>query len=284
MFRLSFKELNALFGWLVLILLWFSAQHLSGLAVSFFVPNERVFGIIPRLIHSAMMVFMILTPLLLLYFKKTKNFGLPKGLFDGTPFPAQLFLWTLILWGLLSWALLLVLKLFHGNSWTWSYSGSLWWYSFFYWLLTMPFQTLFEELVFRYWLNAAISQLTKKQGWSIFLTALIFALLHTGNSEFNAHPWLGIFMYYVLNGLFLGYCFYQSGSLVVSWAIHLIHNLCVVTGVQYPEASIQGSTLWHASASESIIIVGLVTIFQMLLFIVVFNSKRFKLYYEPVKI
>lgn len=72
-----------------------------------------------------------------------------------------------------------------------------------------------EELFFRGIMFRMAAKSTRKNGFSVILTALVFALFH-----FDYHGFVSIF----LAGAFLGFIYYATGSLWLSIVAHLLHN------------------------------------------------------------
>lgn len=154
------------------------------------------------------------------------------------------------IWFVCMLALTLVLKNIHKTNWHFTYSFPHWWLAAAFWTLTLPAQTLFEELMFRFWLPKLFTFSTP-QGAHV-ISALVFAVLHSGNSEFTVYPWYWIAMYYFGFGLFFSMLKLKSGSVLLPWSVHFAHNLSVVLWVQYPHASIQTPALWTSQIDESL--------------------------------
>ena len=87
-------------------------------------------------------------------------------------------------------------------------------------VFVLPF---FEELAFRgliqSWLRSRLPR-----GWALFLTALLFGMVHS--------PWIMKFPVFLL-GLFFGYARERTGSLWASWTAHVLHNGLAVALVPY---------------------------------------------------
>lgn len=95
-------------------------------------------------------------------------------------------------------------------------------------LLTIPFQTLFEELLYRILPLRLIGngkiESTKKSMLSMTLFSLLFMLMHANNPEVLRYGHI-LLLYYFLSGFMLGIFMLFSKGVEISWAYHLAINL-----------------------------------------------------------
>lgn len=110
------------------------------------------------------------------------------------------------------------------NSITWNFKSNQFWILLAISMILVPFQIAAEELVFRVYVLQGLYLRTKNAWLSIFLSALMFAVLHIENPEIESLG-LGLLLYYFMAGCFLAIISTKSGGLELALAFHLINNL-----------------------------------------------------------
>lgn len=120
--------------------------------------------------------------------------------------------------------LILVLELATTTSVKWNFSTS----TFFYLLLICSFfisiQTLFEEVLFRSYLMIGFQKAFHKPFISIFLSSILFGLMHMSNPEIGIFG-KGIIFYFIYTGIFLSLLRFYSNGIEISFGFHLMNNL-----------------------------------------------------------
>ncbi len=97
-------------------------------------------------------------------------------------------------------------------------------------LLFLPFQTAFEELIFRGYLMQGFFLLFKSKWFSFILTSLLFGLMHLANPEIKAFGIAVALPQYIIIGLTLGYIVLKDDGLELAIGLHFINNfLAAVT-------------------------------------------------------
>lgn len=92
-------------------------------------------------------------------------------------------------------------------------------------LLVMPFQTSFEELLFRGYLMQAFGILFKRSWPAVIITGLLFALMHSWNPEIDKFGFWVMFPFYFGFGLMLGFIVIKEKSLEIALAVHAANNM-----------------------------------------------------------
>lgn len=92
-------------------------------------------------------------------------------------------------------------------------------------VIVMPFQTSFEELLFRGYLYQGIGLVFKNAIPSVIITSLLFALMHTWNPEVTKFGFWTMFPFYFGFGLMLGFIVMTEKSLEISLAVHAANNM-----------------------------------------------------------
>ncbi len=92
-------------------------------------------------------------------------------------------------------------------------------------LLLIPFQTTFEELMFRGYLGQAIAAWTKNRWLVILIPAILFALLHSANPEVKEFGFWSVMPQYLIFGLIFGLITILSDGIELSMGIHAANNI-----------------------------------------------------------
>jgi membrane protease YdiL (CAAX protease family) len=92
-------------------------------------------------------------------------------------------------------------------------------------LLFIPFQTTFEEFVFRGYLTQGIAAWTKNRWLAICIPALLFGLLHYQNTEVSAHGFWAAMPQYIIFGLFFGLIAVLDDGMELPLGMHAANNI-----------------------------------------------------------
>lgn len=93
----------------------------------------------------------------------------------------------------------------------------------FIFLLFVVFAPLLEEIIFRGVIQKSLTRvLSPAKG--IFLTSLLFALVHLNIQQFFTALILGVF---------IGWIYYRTGDMILAIGIHALNNLVAVLGMFY---------------------------------------------------
>lgn len=111
-------------------------------------------------------------------------------------------------------------------------------------LLMVPLQAAAEELIFRVYALQGLFIRTKSVWASIFLSSLLFALMHSSNPEISAMG-PGLLVYYMMAGLFLALISVQDDGLELALAFHIFNNLFGVLVI---------SSSWQVFHTEALIL------------------------------
>ena len=110
--------------------------------------------------------------------------------------------------------------------------------------ILIPIQTSLEELLFRGYLFQGFSLYFKRPWIGLFLTSFIFGCLHIFNPEVQKLG-LGILIYYIGTGLFLGIITLMDQGIELALGFHAANNLITALLV---------TSSWTAFQTESILI------------------------------
>lgn len=111
-------------------------------------------------------------------------------------------------------------------------------------LFLFPFQTSFEELIFRGYLMQGTYLLFKNKWIAIILTGVIFGLMHSANPEVKDFGMLIAMPQYILMGLLLGFVAVQDNGLELSLGIHAANNILSAITFTSPSSTLQTHALF----------------------------------------
>lgn len=110
-------------------------------------------------------------------------------------------------------------------------------------VLLIPIQTLAEELVFRTYLFQAMGRIGIAPIISVVFIAVLFAMMHGSNPEVQKFGNL-MFVFYVLNGLFLGLITALDNGIELSFGFHAANNLFGVLIVSFESSALSTESLF----------------------------------------
>lgn len=117
-------------------------------------------------------------------------------------------------------------------------------------LLLFPFQTLFEEWVFRGFMMRGIHRIFNSPLPALLGSSLFFALLHMGNSEVSEFGPGYMLLYYLGQALVMGALVLLFDGLELAWAYHLANNWYVSLLVTLPGSSLRTPALFLSQPPE----------------------------------
>lgn len=149
-------------------------------------------------------------------------------------------------------------------------------------LLTIPFQTSFEEYFFRGHLMQGLGLGSNNKWFPLIVTSVLFGLMHWGNPEVAAFGPI-VMIYYIGTGFFLGIITLMDDGLELALGFHAANNLIVAllltssnSAFQTPSILKDISEVGSSSFSEIIIPVLIIYPLLILLFAKKYNWSGFK--------
>ena len=109
-------------------------------------------------------------------------------------------------------------------------------------ILLVPLQTSFEEYLFRAHMMQGLGLLAKNRWVPLFTTSIIFGLMHIANPEVGKLG-MGIMVYYIGTGFFLGILTLMDEGLELALGFHAANNLI---------SALLLTTEWTAFQTDSI--------------------------------
>ena len=149
-------------------------------------------------------------------------------------------------------------------------------------LLTIPFQTSFEEYFFRGHLMQGLGLGSNNKWFPLIVTSVLFGLMHWGNPEVAAFGPI-VMIYYIGTGFFLGIITLMDDGLELALGFHAANNLIGAllltssnSAFQTPSILKDISEVGSSSFSEIIIPVLIIYPLLILLFAKKYNWSGFK--------
>lgn len=119
-------------------------------------------------------------------------------------------------------------------------------------LLLFPFQTSFEELLFRGYLMQWAARLFKYRWLAVLVTGVLFGLMHGANPEMEEFGvWIAL-PQYILMGLVLGYVAVKDDGTELALGLHMANNILAAITVTSDASTLQTHALFkdlHPTAS-----------------------------------
>lgn len=92
-------------------------------------------------------------------------------------------------------------------------------------LLLFPFQTGFEEVMFRGYLMQASGLVFRYRWAALLITSLAFGLMHGANPEIDTFGFWTAMPQYIIIGLIMGYIAIKDDGLELAFGMHFVNNL-----------------------------------------------------------
>lgn len=144
-------------------------------------------------------------------------------------------------------------------------------------IVLVPFQTSFEEYMFRGYLMQGIGVIAKNKWLPLVLTSVIFGGLHIANPEVEKLGYI-IMVYYIGTGLFLGVITLMDEGMELALGFHAANNLFTALLVTADWTAFQTDSILKDVADPGVagltdIFIPVFVVFPILLFIF---SKKYK--------
>jgi membrane protease YdiL (CAAX protease family) len=140
----------------------------------------------------------------------------------------------------------------------------------------LPFQTSFEEYLFRGYLMQGLGILFKNKFLPLFLTSVLFGLMHLTNPEVEKLGNL-IMIYYIGMGFFLGIITLMDDGLELALGVHAANNMVTALLLTADWTALQTNSIYRDISKdpklELIQLVPLILVFFVFIFIF---SKKYK--------
>ncbi len=92
-------------------------------------------------------------------------------------------------------------------------------------LILIPFQTSFEELLFRGYLTQGLARLVRYRWIALLIISILFGVMHAANPEVKEFGFWVAMPQYILMGLIMGYVAIKDDGLELALGLHLANNI-----------------------------------------------------------
>ena len=135
--------------------------------------------------------------------------------------------------------------------------------------LLIPLQTSFEEYLFRGHMLQGIGLMAKNRWVPLVITSVLFGIMHLGNPEV-ARLGLGIMVYYIGTGFFLGILTLMDEGLELSLGFHAANNLVGALLLTADWTAFQTESLYRDVSEPTLgwdVFIPVLVVYPILLFI-----------------
>lgn len=138
---------------------------------------------------------------------------------------------------------------------------------FFIALLFIPFQTTFEEFLFRGYLAQGIAAGTRNRWLVICIPGILFGLMHAGNPEIGAFGFWKVMPQYVIFGLLFGLISVLDDGIEITLGMHAANNIFAALFVTFEASALQTPAILSQKTIDPIfetvilLIAGAITLF-----------------------
>ena len=112
-------------------------------------------------------------------------------------------------------------------------------------LFLLPFQTGFEEVLFRGYLMQGFSKIFKYRWIPLLFTSLLFGSLHFFNPEVKEYGAAIVMPQYIWFGIFFGICALMDDGLELAWGVHAINNIFLSVFFTQDSSALQTPALYR---------------------------------------
>ena len=137
-------------------------------------------------------------------------------------------------------------------------------------LVLLPFQTSFEEYLFRGYLMQGIGNIVRNKWVPLIVTSVVFGLLHIANPEVDKLGY-GIMVYYIGTGLFLGILTLMDDGMELALGFHAANNIFTALLVTADWTALQTDSVLKDISEPALgaveLIIPVFVMFPLLLFI-----------------
>jgi membrane protease YdiL (CAAX protease family) len=141
--------------------------------------------------------------------------------------------------------------------------------------LLLPFQTSFEEILFRGYLMQGLGILAKNAWFPLLFTSLAFGLLHGANPEVEKLGYM-VFIYYIGTGLFFGITTLMDDGLELSLGMHAANNIVAAVFVTTDWTVFQTDALFLDTSEPTLGLQAYLPVFVIYPLILLVYSKKYK--------
>lgn len=136
-------------------------------------------------------------------------------------------------------------------------------------LLLLPFQTTFEELIFRGYLSQGVAAWTKNRWVTLLVISTVFGLMHVANPEIKEYGFALMMPQYIIMGLLLGLISILDDGIELAVGVHFMNNAFAALFVTHSSSAFQTDAVYEVmeiNPAESLNLLLILTVFAILVF------------------
>lgn len=149
-------------------------------------------------------------------------------------------------------------------------------------LLLLPFQTAFEEIMFRGYLMQGFALFFKSKWISFVIVAILFGLMHGANPEVKTFGAEVALPQYILMGLILGFIAIKDNGLELSIGMHAANNFMAAITLTSDASALQTHALFKDLNPAASHLDTLILLIAGIIFIAICNRK-YRFLHDPLK-
>ncbi|WP_343330223.1 lysostaphin resistance A-like protein [Polaribacter staleyi] len=156
-----------------------------------------------------------------------------------------------ILWGVISSVVIMMGVFISPENYVWNFKPVPFFTLLAVSFLFLPFQTSFEELLFRGYFIQALGILTKNRWFPLIFTSVCFGLLHGANPEVEKLGYISM-VFYIGTGFFYGITTLMDEGTELSLGLHAINNIVAAFFVTTDWTVFQTDALYVDTSEPSV--------------------------------
>jgi len=141
-------------------------------------------------------------------------------------------------------------------------------------LLLFPFQTAFEEVLFRGYLMQSVGLLAKNKWFPLVFSSILFGLLHGLNPEVEKLGMI-IMIYYIGTGLVLGIITLMDEGTELALGFHAANNITAAVVVTTDWTAFKTHAIYLDTSEPSLLLSTLIPVFVLYPLILMLFSKKY---------
>ena len=142
-------------------------------------------------------------------------------------------------------------------------------------ILLIPLQTSFEEYLFRGHMMQGLGILAKNRWLPLVITSVLFGLMHIANPEVEKLG-LGLMVYYIGTGFFLGIITLMDEGLELALGFHAANNLITALLVTADWTAFQTNSIYRDVSEPSLGLDAFIPVFVVFPILVYVFSRKYK--------
>ena len=176
-----------------------------------------------QVLFENMAVFAVFLGVLLVWYRYVHQLPLIKLASCRERFSWQRFFLAFCLWGAITLSVTLADYLMHPENYVANFQADKFAILLLLAIVFVPIQTAFEEFFFRGYLMQALGVRVRNAWLPLVFTSVTFGLMHIANPEVGKLG-MGLLVYYITTGFFLGITTLMDDGLELAWGFHTANN------------------------------------------------------------